>query len=50
MQVSLWPVVDFNGDGKVNGKGVLMMALHWGQGEPACDIGPTPFGEKAVCA
>ena len=48
MQVSLTPVVDFNGDGQVDGKEVLMMVEDWGQAESSCDIGPTPFGDGTV--
>lgn len=48
MQVPLVPVVDFNGDGKADGEEVLMMADHWGQREPGCDIGPSPFGDGIV--
>jgi len=47
-QVSITPVVDFNGDGKVDGADVLSLAAHWGQNYPACDIGPTPLGDGVV--
>jgi N-acetylneuraminic acid mutarotase len=40
--------VDFNGDGMVDGKDVLIMTAHWGQDYPPCDIGPTPFGDGVV--
>ena len=42
------PIVDFNGDGTVDGKEVLAMADNWGQGESACDIGPTALGDGVV--
>jgi hypothetical protein len=48
MQVSLVPVVDFDGDGKVGGREVLVIAEHWGHGEALCDIGPTAFGDGTV--
>ena len=47
-EVSITCVVDFNGDGKVDGKEVLAMAEHWGQSCPLCDIGPTPMGDGVV--
>ncbi|MHC4520034.1 MAG: Kelch repeat-containing protein, partial [Planctomycetota bacterium] len=40
--------VDFNGDGIVDGKDVLIMTAHWGQDYPPCDIGPTRFGDGVV--
>ncbi len=40
--------VDFNGDGIVDGKDVLIMTAHWGEDYPPCDIGPTPFGDGVV--
>ena len=49
-QVSILPIVDFNGDGEVDGKEVLAMAEHWGQSYPPCDIGPTPMGDALVDA
>jgi hypothetical protein len=42
------PVIDFNGDGNVDGTEVLVFAAHWGQNEPACDIAPVPFGDGIV--
>jgi len=47
-QASITPIVDFNGDGKVDGKEVLAMAGHWGQKDLAHDIGPTPMGDGVV--
>jgi len=47
-QVPIVPVVDLNGDSQVDGGDVLSMAAHWGQDYPACDIGPTPFGDGIV--
>jgi len=47
-QVPILPVVDFNGDGKVDGKEVLIMTESWNQDDPLCDIGPTPMGDDIV--
>jgi hypothetical protein len=44
------PVVDFNGDGKVDGKEVLAIAEHWEQNKSAYDVGPTPLGDGVVDA
>jgi hypothetical protein len=47
-QAPVLPVVDFNGDGKVNGTDVLSLAAHWDQDYPPCDIGPTPLGDGTI--
>jgi len=47
-QASILPVVDFNGDGKVDGKEVLAMAKHWGQNYQLCDIAPFAWGDGVV--
>jgi len=47
-QVPILPIVDFNGDGMVNGEDVLIMAAHWGQDYSPCDVGPTPLGDGIV--
>ncbi len=47
-QVVVTPVVDFNGDGKVDEKDFLVMAQHWGQEYSRCDIGPRPLGDGNV--
>jgi beta-lactamase regulating signal transducer with metallopeptidase domain len=47
-QVAILPVVDFNGDGKVNTDDLLILIDNWGINEPLCDIGPTPFGDGIV--
>ncbi len=49
-QVSIEPVVDFNGDGKADTADMNIMVEHWGTDEPACDIGPTPIGDGIVDA
>jgi hypothetical protein len=42
------PIVDFNGDGQVDGKDVFILAAHGGYNRPSCDIGPTPLGDGVV--
>jgi hypothetical protein len=47
-QVSIRPVVDFNGDGIVDSADMCIMIDHWGEYYPLCDIGPTPLGDGIV--
>ncbi len=47
-QVSIEPVVDFNGDGNVDFKDFRKLAQYWGQDEPSCDIAPLPYGDSVV--
>jgi hypothetical protein len=47
-QVKILPVVDLNGDGKVDFKDFRKLALYWGQDEPSCDIAPLPNGDGIV--
>ncbi|MBN1507258.1 MAG: PD40 domain-containing protein [Sedimentisphaerales bacterium] len=47
-QVEVLPIVDFNGDGRIDGQDVLAMARHWGQKHPLCDIGPVVWGDGIV--
>ncbi len=47
-RASIVPIVDFNGDGNVDGKDLLVMAEHWGTDEQLCDIGPMPWGDGVV--
>ncbi|MCP4261608.1 MAG: hypothetical protein GY774_29510 [Planctomycetes bacterium] len=47
-QMSIEPVVDFNGDGIVSALDIAIMIAHWGQDHPLCDIGPTPLGDRIV--
>ncbi|MBN1509247.1 MAG: PD40 domain-containing protein [Sedimentisphaerales bacterium] len=47
-QVQVFPIVDFNGDGQVEGKDVLVMAKCWGGNESLCDIGPSVWGDGVV--
>ncbi|MHC4073261.1 MAG: M56 family metallopeptidase [Planctomycetota bacterium] len=47
-QVSILPIVDFNGDGNIDTDDLLILIDYWGQNEPLCDIGPTPYGDGIV--
>ncbi len=47
-EVSITPVLDFNGDGKIDDKDVLVLQGRWGQADPLCDIGPFPWGDGVV--
>ena len=42
------PLVDFNGDGKVDAADVCIMIEHWLTDYPLCDIGPMPWGDGIV--
>lgn len=46
--VALSPIVDFNGDGKVDEEEVRIITASLGADDPLCDIGPTPFGDGVV--
>ena len=47
-QVSIEPVVDFNGDGQVDCVDLCAMIDHWGTDEQLYDIGPMPWGDGIV--
>jgi hypothetical protein len=47
-QVPILPIVDFNGDSRVDGKDILTMAGRWDAPDPICDIGPAPWGDGIV--
>jgi Tol biopolymer transport system component len=47
-QTTITPVVDFNGDGKVDETEVQLLLENWGRHEPLCDIGPTALGDGVV--
>ena len=47
-QVPVIPTIDLNSDGIVDSVDMCIMADHWGQNEPLCDIGPTPLGDGIV--
>ena len=47
-QAPVVPIVDFNGDGKANGKDVVVLTQHWGESDSVCDIGPYAWGDGIV--
>lgn len=47
-QVSILPIVDFNGDGNIDTDDLLILINSWGKSDPLCDIGPTPLGDGIV--
>ena len=47
-QAAIIPIVDFNGDGQVDGRDVLIITDQWGLDDPLCDIWPTPMGDDIV--
>jgi hypothetical protein len=47
-QVTIDPVVDYNGDGIVDSADMCIMVDHWGEDYPLCDIAPPPFGDGIV--
>ncbi|MHC4145533.1 MAG: LamG-like jellyroll fold domain-containing protein [Planctomycetota bacterium] len=47
-QVPITPIVDFNGDGIIDVKDVVIMTEHWGENYSLCDIGPMPWGDGVV--
>jgi hypothetical protein len=47
-QSSILPIVDLNGDGKVDSKDLAMLAEDWGWNESVCDIGPFAWGDGIV--
>ena len=49
-QTAITPIVDFNGDERVDTEDLLVLIECWGQAEPFADIGPTPFGDGTVDA
>jgi hypothetical protein len=47
-QAPIIPIVDFNGDEKVDLKDFSRLAQYWGQNESSIDIGPMPWGDGIV--
>jgi len=47
-QVPILPVVDFNGDGKVDLVDLVMLIESWGTNNTLYDIGPMPWGDGVV--
>ena len=48
LEAPIIPLVDFNGDGIVDVKDVVIITEHWGENYPLCDIGPMPWGDGIV--
>jgi hypothetical protein len=42
------PVVDFNGDGKVDSTDMAVLVDNWGKSDSVCDIGPFAWGDGIV--
>ena len=47
-QVPIIPIVDFNGDGKVDRLDAGLLMLNWGTDKSLYDIGPIPLGDGIV--
>jgi hypothetical protein len=47
-QAPIIPVVDFNGDEKVDLADFSKLAQYWGQNESSVDMGPMPWGDGTV--
>ena len=47
-QVPIMPIVDFNGDGKVDIQDLLRLIESWGKDNPSVDIGPMPWGDGTI--
>jgi len=47
-EVPIVPILDFNGDGNIDVKDVVIMTEHWGKNYSLCDIGPMPWGDGIV--
>ncbi len=49
-QAPILPLVDFNGDERVDLQDLLRLIESWGQNDPTVDIGPMPWGDGKVDA
>jgi Tol biopolymer transport system component len=47
-QAPVIPVVDFNGDKKVDIQDLLRLIESWGEDDPSVDMGPMPWGDGKV--
>jgi len=47
-QAPIMPIVDFNGDGKVDAADMALLVADWGKSNPLCDIGPFAWGDGVV--
>jgi len=48
MTAPILPIVDFNGDGKVDATDMDLLEINWGQSDPVGDVGPCPWGDGIV--
>ncbi len=48
MKAPITPIVDFNGDGKVDAKDMGILSDNWGKNTMLCDIGPFAWGDGVV--
>ena len=49
-EVSITPIVDFNGDERVDIQDLLRLIESWGQDDSTVDVGPVPWGDGKVDA
>jgi hypothetical protein len=49
-QAPIIPVVDFNGDEKVDIQDLVRLIESWGKDDPSVDIGPMPWGDGKIDA
>ena len=49
-QIPILPVVDLNGNGRVDNGDLLRLIESWGQSDPSVDIAPPPFGDGTIFA
>jgi Tol biopolymer transport system component len=47
-QASIEPILDFNGDKKVDLVDLVMLIDDWGTNKALCDVGPMPWGDGKV--
>ncbi|MCL5279168.1 MAG: protein kinase, partial [Planctomycetes bacterium] len=47
-QAPIIPILDFNGDGKVDEKDLALLLADWGKSNSVCDIGPFAWGDSVV--
>jgi hypothetical protein len=47
-QVPIEPIVDLNGDGRVDRLDMALLMVNWGTDNSLYDIGPTPFGDGII--
>lgn len=47
-QVQVNPIVDFDGNSKVDIEDLIILIENWGQNEPSVDVAPAPFGDGVV--